>query len=200
MERAADAGGDVVKTVFENSRLGRNQFLVAVLAPTLALASVTVGIFATRDSEQKARARQAEIQRSELVLPVYQEVVRTSARLDVAIETCDDVLLELENVDDDEFVPQWREQCEKPVTKAFGDLDEAVEVALLVSDEDLRVAARELKVVKENFESAVEEYNDFGVEIDEETASANFEKARDVLDSARQKLIDVARKQILIPA
>lgn len=206
LERAAGAGGDVVKTVFEHSRLGRNQFLVAVLAPTLALASVTVGIFATRDSEAKARARQAEIQRSELVLPVYQEVVRTSERLDAVIDTCDDVLLELDasSVDDNEFDLQWSERCEEPVTKAFADLDEAVEVALLVSNDDLKAVADDLKAVQEDFENVVEVYNDFDLQvelgIDADTAEQSYDDVKVVLDGIREELIDAARKQILIDA
>lgn len=159
--------------------------LISVLAPTLALIGVAVGVIGNTISESNAREREDEVRRAELVLPVYQAVIEAEQAMNDAAYECFAASnawwnAEYDSQQETDALGRVQESCDElALLSASGKVDAALERALLVSDERLRAPAEQYREAQIPYIDAVVEFGTL-IRADIEHFTANPEATEGV--------------------
>jgi hypothetical protein len=209
-----DKGADVVTTGVEamadrdgKGRIGLRELLITILAPTLALIGVAVGVWDNARSEEAARKRDEAIRIAGLVLPYYEKVMVASDAVAFAERECDAAWLALDFEEADagggeDAFSAIDQACGPAFRSALADLDSALNQALLVSDENLLPVVERYQEVQTDFaEIATFVNSDDSLELAEDEFDQLFEDyfvIADELASVREELVEVVRAQVLL--
>ena len=196
--------------------IGLRELLITIMAPTLALFGVAIGVIGNTISEANAREREDELRRAELVLPVYRDVINAEDELETAVRNCARAneawaRSEFDSEAEREAAALVREACDTfTIEAAFDKLDTALERSLLVSDRDLLDAAEGYRAAQETYLLALFDYAytsqliiDDSVVLSEaewdeiEDEYARLDAGLDELERAKDELVTVVRDQVL---
>jgi len=187
--------------------IGLRELLLTVLAPTLALIGVAVGVWDNARSEEAARKRDEAIRTAGLVLPYYEEVINSADAVDFALDECDVAWDAWANTPFDsqeaaEAKTVVDEKCGAELRTAFASLDSSLNQALLVSDDDLEPVVADYQLAQSDFAEIVTVVNsDESLDLSQaeyEELLQAYDVAVEELAAIRQDLVEVVRAQVLL--
>lgn len=140
----------------KSSGIGLQQLLLTILAPTLALIGIAIGILDSNSKEAAARKRDDQIRTATLILPFYQDVITAQDAVDAAISQCDAdfaayFAAEIGSAEETKAQEVADASCAK-VTSGFNELNTKINQALLVSNADLEPVVEKYRLAQKEFE------------------------------------------------
>jgi hypothetical protein len=155
-QKSVDGGPKPSGESAKSSGIGLQQLLLTILAPTLALIGIAIGILDSNSKEAAARKRDDQIRTAALILPFYQDVITAQDAVDAAISQCDaafDAWFATDSRSAEEAKAQevLDASCAK-VTSGFNELNSKINQALLVSNADLEPVVEKYRLAQEEFE------------------------------------------------
>lgn len=187
--------------------IGLRELLIAVLAPTVALIGVAVGVWDNARSEDAARKRDEAIRTAGLVLPYYEEVLNNADSVDFALDECDVAWVAwaetpFESPEEAAAKTVVDEKCGGELRSAFASLDSSLNQALLVSNDDLEPVVEDYRVAQSEFRDLVRFFNsEESLDVPEEEygqLDARYADLVNDLAAIRENLVEVVRAQVLL--